>query len=76
MCPLGSRVRYADASLGGHLAGTVPGAAKVETVENPVGSRVLQGGTRPRQELPQCMVAIVAYPQLLRRRECGEGSSF
>jgi resuscitation-promoting factor RpfA len=30
MCPLGSRARYARASLGGCLAGTVPGAAKVE----------------------------------------------
>jgi hypothetical protein len=30
MCPLGSRARYAEASLGGYLAGTVPGAAKVE----------------------------------------------
>ena len=30
MCPLGTRVRYADASLGGHLAGTVSGAVKVE----------------------------------------------
>ena len=50
MCPLGSRARYAEASLGGYLAGTVSGAAKVEEpAEDPDRVRGLQG-CGPRRE--------------------------
>jgi hypothetical protein len=46
MCPLESRVRYAEASLGGHLAGTVPGAAKVQEAEDPIGNGNSEGGAK------------------------------
>jgi hypothetical protein len=69
MCPLGSRARYAEASLGGYLAGTVLGAAKVEEpAEDPDRERELQG-CGPRRELATARGDRSPYPAATRR-EC------
>ena len=65
MCPLGPRVRYADASLGGHLAGTVPGAAKVETAEDPERGGNSTGGANCGERLATVLGGHVALPRQL-----------
>ena len=73
MCPLGARDRYAGASLGGYLTGTVPGAAKVELpAEDPDQEWELQGGNRG-ERLVTAAGTKDAAPRQLTTQACMPG---